>query len=364
NYSWLDSSDFELNTPSLSGIKGVGKPYNYPYLAYMAIRLIECHRVLKTTGSIYLHCDPTMSHYLKTTMDCIFDEQYFRNEIVWSYPPKGKGPKNGYHRKHDIVLFYSRGVDNYFDRPYTELNEYQIGKFSKIDGKGQRYKEFKGRRTYLHESAGRPVSDSWSDIGQTGQSKIEYLGYPTQKPIKLLQRIINASSPVGGWVLDPFCGCATTCEAAEHLGRKWIGVDISIEAYRLVKDRLLKAKELTSASFEDRKLASSEVILKTNPPTRTDLGKDYREQKFVYVISHPKFEGHYKVGIAKDVKARLNSYQTSDPERQFQLRHSVQTPHFRELERYIHSKFENKHEWVSGRLDDIKFEIDNFKLAA
>jgi len=353
----------------LNGIRGVGKPYNFAYLAYMAIRLIECHRVLKSTGSIYLHCDPTMSHYLKTTMDCIFSEENFRNEIAWCY----KGPGNVtkyFKRKHDTVLFYAKSDYSVFNRddvrvPYSSAT---LNRRRYAEGDKGIIKDPSGRSLGQVASlfgSGQIPEDWWTEFPTGGQMrKSERTGYPTQKPLALLERIIRASSRKGDIVLDPFCGCATTCVAAERLNRKWIGVDVSIKAYELVKHRLLKARELTSAAYEEHQLASSEVNLKTNAPARTDVGKDYREQKFVYVISHPKFEGHYKVGIAKDVKARLNSYQTSDPERQFQLRHSVQTPYFREIEQYIHKKFENKYEWVSGHLDDIKFEIDNFKLAA
>lgn len=345
----------------LNGIKGTGKPYNFAYLAYMSIRLIECHRVLKSSGSIYLHCDPTMSHYLKTTMDCIFKEQHFRNEIIWSYPPKGQGPKHGFHRKHDVILFYSKGSNNFFERPHTQLDEYQIGKFSKVDSEGRRFKEFKGRRTYLDISVGRPVSCSWNDIGQTAQSRIEYLGYPTQKPLKLLSRIVKASSRAGDVVLDPFCGCATSCVAAERLGRQWIGVDISIKAYELVKKRLIEARTVAGEASEDMQTLSSEIFLRTDPPKRTDLGKSYREIKSVYVISHPKFADHYKVGIAKNVKSRLNSYQTSDPERRFKLEYNRETPYFRQIEAHIHQIFENKYEWVSGDLKEIILAIENYQ---
>lgn len=156
-------------------------------------------------------------------------------------------------------------------------------------------------------------------------------------------------------VLNPFCGCATTCIAAERLGRQWIGIDVSHKAYELVKERLNKEVARPDELF------SEEVHFTTKRPVR--LGASVVELKHVYVISHPNYPGEFKVGIAKDVKARLNSYQTSDPDRRFQLEYNRQTPHFRELETYIHQQFENKHEWVLGQLDDIKSEIDNFELA-
>ena len=155
-------------------------------------------------------------------------------------------------------------------------------------------------------------------------------------------------------MLDPFCGCATTCVAAERLGRSWVGIDISIKAYELVKERL--AQE-TASIFE----GDVTVDLKTDPPKRTDQAADYREQKYVYVISHPNFPGEYKVGIASDWKSRLNSYQTSDPERQYKIEFKMETPWFRETEQYIHDTFPNKHEWVQGELNEITEAIRTHK---
>ena len=327
----------------LNGIKGVGKPYNFAYLAYMAIRLIECRRILKPTGSIYLHCDPTMSHYLKTTMDCIFGEENFRNEIVWSYRRWPSKSRN-FQTMHDILLFFANGPDNTFNVDYEPASDSYLKRFK---GKTQILDpENKTRKIPVDApTKGMPLRAVW-DISFIAPASKERTGYPTQKPLKLLERIIQSSSNEGDVVLDPFCGCATTCIAAEKLGRTWIGVDISIKAYELVKERL--AKE-TASIFEGDVV----VDLKTDPPKRTDQDADYREQKYVYVISHPNFPGEYKVGIASDWKSRLNSYQTSDPERQYKAEYKLLTPWFRETEQYIHDKFPNKHEWVQGELEDI-----------
>ncbi|MCY4209213.1 MAG: DNA methyltransferase [Roseovarius sp.] len=297
-----------------------------------------------------------MSHYLKSVMDCVFGEIHFRNELIWGYPPKGKPPKYGFHRKHDIILFYGKSKSGVFKHQYTDLNKEQKSKFSKTDGKGRKYKEFKGKRTYLDESNGRPVPSWWSDIGQTAQSRKEFNGYPTQKPLALLKRIIFASSNPKDIVLDPFCGCATTCVAAEQTGRQWMGIDISIKAYDLVRNRL--TKEI--ADPDDILKHQNKIHLQTDPPRRTDIGVDYRERKFVYVISHPSYLGEYKVGIAKDWKSRLNAYQTSDPDRQYKIEYSKETSAFRETERHIHEKFPNKHEWVQGDLNEIIREIELF----
>ena len=155
----------------------------------------------------------------------------------------------------------------------------------------------------------------------------ERTGYPTQKPLALIHRIIEASSKKDDLVLDPFCGCATTCVASEQLGRQWVGIDVSVLAYELVKQRL--KKEVKKDLLEPNK----EVNFSTDVPERTDAKKDERLKKWVYVISHPVYAGEYKVGIAKYVEARLNSYQTSDPNRSYKLEYKLETPYFREIER-------------------------------
>lgn len=342
----------------LNGIKGVGKPYNFAYLAYMAVRLIECHRILKDTGSLYLHCDPTMSHYLKTTLDCVFGERFFRNEIVWCYPPGGKAPKYGLHRKHDVIFYYSKGSRPNFHHWYRPLTEYQMSKFTSIDRDGRKFKEYRGKtRTYLDELPGSPIPDWWTDVPSLGQTiSKERVGYPTQKPLALLDRIIKASSNEGDIVLDPFCGCATTCVAAENNGRQWIGIDVSIKAYELVKERLEKEVARPDALPTYR----NEIHLKSDPPVPSDISASIENVKDVYIISHRAYPGEYKVGIARDAKARLKSYQIGDPERNYKLEFSHKTHLYRETEAHIHEHFDNKHEWVKGSIEEIKREIMNY----
>ncbi len=308
--------------------------YNYCYLSYMAIRLMECHRILKDTGSIYLHCDPTMSHYLKLVMDCIFGEGNFRNEIVWCYGLGGSS-KRFFSRKHDIILFFVKSEQYVFDKPHMDSTSMMM------DGKQ------------------KGMVDYWTDIPSINNMAKERTGYPTQKPLALLERIIKASSNEGDMVLDPFCGCATTCVAAEKLNRKWVGIDISITAYELVKTRLeeeVYTEELTRGEQGYR----PDIYFHTSPPQRADIGDSIREQKWVYVIAHPNYSGEYKVGIASNWKSRLNSYQTSDPNREYTMEYKVLTPYFRELEAHIHNIFSNKHEWVTAELDDIKKVMDSF----
>ena len=192
------------------------------------------------------------------------------------------------------------------------------------------------------------MDNNWTDIPRVIGK--EYVGYPTQKPLALLERIIEASSKKGDVVLDPFCGCATTCVASEKLERDWIGIDVSFKAYELVKDRIKREAPAT--------LFKKEPSFTTKAPTRgadedTEIGN-------VYIISNPAFQGEYKVGIAKNVKSRLNSYQTSDPRRHYKLEYSIETPYFKEIENHIHDIFENNYEWVIGDLQDIIKEIEEF----
>ena len=210
------------------------------YLCMMAARLMEMRRLMKPTASIYLHCDPTASHYLKAVMDALFGKANFRNEIVWGYPPLGKAPNKNFPRKHDVILFYARGKRARFNGQFREPTSEIISQFRKDDGDGRLYRTLGGRgKYYLDEYKGSPYPSWWTDIPAAGHIKRkERVGYPTQKPLALLERIIEASSNPGDVVLDPFAGCATACVAAERLGRQWIGIDVSDMAAKLVIERL------------------------------------------------------------------------------------------------------------------------------
>ena len=336
----------------LNGVKSISNNnhylYNYCYLCYMAIRLIEMRRVLKDTGSVYFHCDPTMSHYIKIMMDTIFGEDNFRNEIVWRYETGGI-PKKDFSRKHDIIL------------RYTKTKEYL---FNSADILEQRSEEVLRRISTGKESATRSKgkfrhpSDVFLMPSINAMAK-ERKSYPTQKPLKLLERIIKSSSNENDVILDPFCGCATTCIASEKLNRKWIGIDISIKAYDLVRKRLTEEVE-GKFDFQGKNGNGIKVHFSTDSPNRTDKDRDDRLKKYVYIISHPKFKGYYKVGIAKDYKTRLNSYQTSDPDRAYKMEYFYLTPHFRETEKYIHNLFDNKFEWIKANLEDIVQKIENY----
>lgn len=243
--------DFLLSVQKINGSSMLS------YLIYMAIRLLEMHRILKDTGSIYLHCDPYASHYLKLLMDTIFDKNNFKNEIIWSYSTGGIS-KNYYARKHDIILFYSKTKQKTFIQPRIPTKD--PTRFNKTDKGGRKYYEKAGNRYYLDD--GVTMTDVWeiSPVRNTNKSRV---GYPTQKPLPLLERIIKASSNAGDIVLDPFCGCATACLASEQLKRAWIGIDTSSLAYTLVTKRF--KKELN--------IFNPDIVHRVDIPTRTDIGR-------------------------------------------------------------------------------------------
>ena len=265
------------------------------YLAMMAPRLVELRRVLKETGSIYLHCDPTASHYLKILMDAVFGPQFYGTEIIWKRSSAHSDTKQGrrlHGHIHDVILFYTKGVKwtwnpvfTEYDRSYTDAfyrhvepetgRLYRLGDLTaarpggdtEYEWKG--VKPYKGRfwaysranmekfdaegrlvyaksgmpsyKRYLDEMQGVPLQDLWTDVPPIGPGAQERLGYPTQKPEALLERILKASSNEGDLVLDPFCGCGTTVQVAQRLNRRWIGIDITHLAIGLIKKRLSDA---------------------------------------------------------------------------------------------------------------------------
>jgi DNA modification methylase len=222
------------------------------YLVMMANRLIELHRVLKPTGSLYLHCDPTASHYLKILLDGIFGKENFRNEIIWHYSGWNKPLKHHFERRHDLLFYYSKAFPafNSYFIPYSSEQEYLETRKQKVyfDEQGRKYtldvrnKGQRRTRVYVNESLarGKPIDDVW-DIDKVNNSSKESLGYPTQKPLVLLERIIQASSNQGNVVLDPFCGCGTAVHAAQKFGREWIGIDITHLAIAVIEKRLRDA---------------------------------------------------------------------------------------------------------------------------
>lgn len=205
------------------------------YIEWMRERCFEMRRILKPTGSLYLHCDWHASHYLKVMLDEIFGYNCFRNHIVWSYR-RWPSPGRQFQRMHDDILFYAKGEENTFNVLYEPPSESFKRRFK---GKRQVLDEKRKTRKLVadEETKGLPMRDVWSISIIAGFSK-ERLGYPTQKPEALLERIILASSNPGDLVMDPFCGCGTTLAVAQRLGRNWLGIDVSPTACKLMKRRV------------------------------------------------------------------------------------------------------------------------------
>lgn len=228
-----------------------GKGSLLAYLVHTSLRIAEMERVLKRTGSLFVHCDPTASHYLKLILDAIFSAKGggFRNEIVWCYSHGGRS-KKWFGRKHDIIFFYTKSAEYHFD-PSNVRVEMRSGKESfggrlVTDPDGRKYRLVYGTRNgkgetryykyYLDE--GKVPEDWWADINSLQASSGERVGYPTQKPEALVERIIRSCSREGDTVLDAYCGSGTTLVSAERSGRRWIGIDISRAAVELASERI------------------------------------------------------------------------------------------------------------------------------
>ncbi|MCL2743079.1 MAG: HNH endonuclease [Planctomycetaceae bacterium] len=250
-WTWQDVNEHYLDTlavkfPELTKyiatVGGIHGKAMMAYLTYMAQRIIEMHRILKDTGSLYLHCDPTASHYLKSLLDGIFGKNNFRNEIVWCYQTAGKG-KSSFAKKHDIIFLYSKTREYIFNTEGASIPRRTKNHLrTNIDENERIYQEKTDRATgkvyRWYNDKGQILEDYWTDINALNRSEKERVGYPTQKPLALLHRIIKTSSKEGNIVMDPFCGCATTCVAAQQLGRKWIGIDIENQAVGILVERL------------------------------------------------------------------------------------------------------------------------------
>lgn len=309
------------------------------YLVYMAVRLLEMKRILKPTGSIYLHCDPTMSHYLKLVMDAIFGRKGFRNNIVWKRIIAGKQSQHKdkkYSSNSDHILFYAKSEHSDLT-PFRKMTDYEIlEKFPLIDESGNRYYDDSGhifrpnalgsrpnlcyewrgfrnpnpsgwtlskkrleeeyqkgnfvildngklqRRKFLKDHRGIKLSDLWDDIKiATGRERTTY---PTQKPLALLERIIKASSNKGDIVFDPFCGCATTLVAADRLQRNWAGIDISPKAVELVTTRIKQDQGLFQEITARKAIPERTDVIQLKPYNSID------NKKFLY----GEQEGHCK----------------------------------------------------------------------
>jgi site-specific DNA-methyltransferase (adenine-specific) len=243
------------------------------YLTYMAQRIIEMHRVLKDTGSLYLHCDPTASHYLKVVLDEIFGKNNFVSEVIWSYA-WGVRTAKCWNKKHDVILMYAKSSNFIFNsNEVLEERKASEATQNRLKYKGAMITDWnKGRGT---EELALPT-DVWYIPTINAMSK-ERTGYPTQKPLALLHRIIKASSNEGDIVMDPFCGCATTCVAAQQLGRKWIGIDIEKQAVSILVERLSDDAGMFKDFVNTKSVPQRDDIQKAEP-TKSVKERLYKEQ--------------------------------------------------------------------------------------
>ena len=369
-WNWADAAqtyaEFVDNCPNTAVVEMMealhGFLKNSPmmaYLAMMAPRLVELHRVLKPTGSLYLHCDPTASHYLRMLLDGVFGPETFNNEIIWKRTSAHSNATEKFAAVHDVILFYSKGTESAWNRLYvpydTEyVEEHFVHKdpdgrlFRRVDLVNPAYRpnlvyEYKGykphpngwkvtkekmeqldregrlffpakgtagrirRKLYFDESLGAPVSDVWTDISPIHASAAERLGYPTQKPQELLERILEASSNKGDIVLDPFCGCGTTIHAAQKLGRQWIGIDVTYLAINLIKRRLKDAFK-GELAFEEKgqptDFGGAKQLFKNNP-------WQFQQWALSLIDARPRTEGDGK-GADRGVEGMLYFYEGKD----------------------------------------------------
>ena len=322
---WVEALEAD-NTATWSAITVAGYTHGesaQAYLTYMAVRLLEMRRILKSTGSIYLHCDQTMSHYLKLLMDAILGRRNFRNEIVWCYD-RWEAPASHFQRMHDVLLFYARSGEYAFnvkteidakrqktlDRGYTtnlladgtrQLIIY-AGSEQKPNIKKLRQKtKFDVVHILPADQLGRPLKDYWN-INFLHPKANERVGYPTQKPLALVERVIEASSNEGDMVLDPFCGCATTCIAAEKLKRQWVGIDVEEKARDLVVQRL------EQVVYKDSLLKGGpgipHIYHLRKPPKRTDPEAPLRS-KNIKSLLYKRQEGRCHGSCGEDGKGRV-----------------------------------------------------------
>jgi DNA modification methylase len=320
------------------------------YLSMMAPRLAELRRVLKPTGSLYLHCDPTASHYLKLLLDAVFGPANFQNEIIWKRTSAHSSAKR-FGPVHDVLLFYSRGDDMQWlgghqkydeayvkqrfargkDRPWKDADitgsgirhgetgevwrgfdvtakgrhwAYPPAELDKMDAAGRIYWPSKKggwprMKTFLDEMEGVPLQDVWTDVSPINSQAQERLGYPTQKPQALLERIVAVSSKEGDTILDPFCGCGTTIAAAQKLNRRWIGIDITHLAIGLIRTRLRDAYG-SAVQFEvigePTTIDDAEELAKTEP---------YQFQSWALGLVGARPAGSVRKGADKGIDGRL-----------------------------------------------------------
>ena len=329
------------------------------YLVMMCNRLLDMHRVLKPTGSLYLHCDPTASHYLKIVLDGVFGKENYRNEISWKRSQPKSHTTVNFPNCRDVIFRYSKGNKVIFNKVFGKHDEEYLENFYRYtDENGRRYRlgditnpnknrpnltyEFLGvtrvwrwtkermqkayddgliyqskpgavpqEKRFLDEMEGQPLSDDWGDVEHLHGSNVETLGYPTQKPLALLERIISASSNEGDVVLDPFCGCGTAVHAAQKLKRRWIGIDITHLAVSLIEKRLKQAFPYLNAtpSPQPSPTRGEGAIVASPPPVKPSAKAPENKGEGTSAPSPLRGEGwgegeHFEViGVPGDIDA-------------------------------------------------------------
>ena len=340
---WVDqiTDDFPKVMNVINGSRvSYGKDMG-AFLCFMAIRLLEMHRILRSDGSLYLHCDYTASHYLKELLDTIFGPNNFQNEVVWQRTTAHNDSKR-YGANVDKILFYTKGKKWTWNVQYQPYTEEYIDRFDRYDSDGRAWTddnltayglsgggyeyEYNGKmalwrclpetmkrldvenrlyftskggirlKRYLDESSGRPSQSLWDDIGPLNSQAYERTGYPTQKPLELYERIIKSSSNEGDIVLDPFAGCATTCIAAEHLKRQWVGIDIWDKAKTVVLERM-----------ENEGLVAPTGLLEKDGPKQISLF--YENLYFISKLPFRTDDGGFAAPLLKTIKKA----QTNEP---------------------------------------------------
>jgi len=263
------------------------------FLCFLGIRLIEMHRILRPDGSLYLHCDPTASHYIKALLDAIFGRKNFRNEIIWYYKNASRGKKQ-FAKSHDVLFWFSKNADSAVFNRESLLVPFDSGMTA--------WRYSRGGQKGKPAPKGKTPDDVIIMPSLNAMSK-ERTGYPTQKPLALYERIIEASTKPGDWVLDPFCGCATTPLAAERLGRKWIGMDEWKNVKEVLLGRMNQTGMLGETTLKGKQgnLAKlrGQVILTKKPPVRTTKGPE----------SPPQFSAPFRLAAPRPSQTRAQMMQ-------------------------------------------------------
>jgi len=262
-------------------------------LCFLGIRLIEMHRILRPDGSLYLHCDPTASHYIKALLDAIFGRKNFRNEIIWYYKNASRGKKQ-FAKSHDVLFWFAKNADSAVFNRESLLVPFDSGMTA--------WRYSRGGQKGKPAPKGKTPDDVIIMPSLNAMSK-ERTGYPTQKPLALYERIIEASTKPGDWVLDPFCGCATTPLAAERLGRKWIGMDEWKNVKEVLLGRMNQTGMLGETTLKGKQgnLAKlrGQVILTKKPPVRTTKGPE----------SPPQFSAPFRLAAPRPSQTRAQMMQ-------------------------------------------------------